>query len=157
MNIARLLLFPALLATSAAVAAPLDFELAAQDGFVRLSTLPPQTTVVNFWRSDCPPCVAEMPLLAKLAQGGKVRVIAVAVQRLAQTLDAPPAVQAALKPPILSLHAPSDPRGLLARFGDPKQALPHTVMLDSAREVCAARTGQIDRTWLDAALANCAR
>lgn len=157
MSIARLLLLPALMTAGAAGAAPLDFELAAQDDFVRLSALPPQTTVVNFWRSDCPPCVAEMPLLAKLAQGGKIRVIAVAVQRQAQTLDAPPAVQAALQPPILSLHAPSDPRGLLARFGDPKQALPHTVVLDATREICAARTGEVDRAWLEAALASCTK
>lgn len=44
--------------------APLDFELADARGFVRLSSLPPQTTLINFWRADCPPCLREMPLLA---------------------------------------------------------------------------------------------
>ncbi len=157
MNGARTMLISILLSAGTAGAAPLDFELAAHDAFVRLSDLPPKTTVVNFWRSDCPACVSEMPRLAGLAQDGTTRVIAVAVQRPAETLDAPPAVRAALHPPVLSLYAPSEPHGLLARFGDPKQALPHTVVLTAAREICTTRTGEVDHAWLEAALTRCTR
>ncbi|MDP1605286.1 MAG: TlpA disulfide reductase family protein [Rhodocyclaceae bacterium] len=142
-------------APTVAQAAALDFELAGEGGFVRLSALPPQITVVNFWRSDCPPCVREMPHLAALAQRGNVRVVTVAVQRRAETLAAPEAVRSALRPPMISLHAPTESRGLLARFGNPVQALPHTVVLDAARKVCATRTGEVDHAWLNAALEFC--
>lgn len=138
-----------------ASAAALDFELAGEAGFVRLSELPPRTTVVNFWRADCPPCLRELPHLAALARAGQARVVAVAVQRPSETLVAPDSAQAALVPPVLSLHAPSEPRGLLARFGNPKQALPHTVVLDAARRPCAGKTGEIDDVWLTAALQQC--
>jgi len=145
-----------LLASSAAASAALDFELAGEDGFVRLSALPPRTTVVNFWRADCPPCVNEMPRLAAVAANGVARVVTVAVQKRSETLVAPEAVRMALRPPVLSLHAPSEPRGLLARFGNPKQALPHTVVLDAQRVPCARKTGVVDASWLDAAVQACA-
>ena len=100
----------------------LDFELSDGREFIRLSNLPPGLTVLNFWRADCPPCVREMPLLAEFAREGKARVITVALQRPAETLAAPPVVVAALNQPVIALYGPSEPRGLLARFG--KAALP---------------------------------
>lgn len=135
---------------------PLDFELAGEQGFVQLSSLPAQATLINFWRSDCPPCVREMPLFAQLAREGKLRVVAVAVQRPSETMTAPQVVQHALQAPLHSLHAPSDSRGLLARFGNRTGALPHTVLLNSAREVCSMKTGEIDLKWIREAAARCA-
>lgn len=42
-----------------------DFTLASTDGTkVALAPLAGRPLVINFWRSDCPPCRAEMPLLA---------------------------------------------------------------------------------------------
>ncbi|WP_374343259.1 TlpA family protein disulfide reductase [Azonexus sp.] len=135
--------------------AGLDFELSDGSRFVRLSELPARTTVVNFWCSDCPPCRREMPTLAAAARRGQARVVAVALQRPAETQAADDALRAALNPPLLSLHGPSEPRGLLARFGDPALALPHTVVLDARRQPCARRSGEIDAAWLDAAIARC--
>lgn len=135
--------------------AGLDFELSDGRRFVRLSELPARTTVVNFWLSDCPPCRREMPALAATARRGSARVVAVALQRPAETQAAPDELRAALEPPLLSLHGPSEPRGLLARFGDPALALPHTVVLDARRRPCARRSGEIDAAWLDAAIARC--
>ncbi len=132
-----------------------DFELAGDRRFVRLAELPAQTTLINFWRSDCPPCVREMPLLAELAQSGKVRVITVALQRPQETAAAPATITEALKPPLLSLHGPSEPRGLLARFGNPHGALPHTVLLDPERHPCGQHTGELSSAWLAAATAAC--
>lgn len=134
---------------------PVDFELAGGGRFVRLSALPPQTTLVNFWRSDCPPCVRELPLLAELARSGEIRVITVALQRPWESASAPAAILEALKEPILALHGPSDPRGLLARFGNPRGALPHTVLLDPARRPCGQRTGELSPAWLADAQARC--
>lgn len=136
--------------------AALDFELSDGRQFVRLSKLPPALTVLNFWRADCPPCVREMPLLAAFARDDKARVITVALQKPAETLAAPAAVLSALAPPLIALSGPSEPRGLLARFGNPHGALPHTVVLDAQRHVCAQRTGEIDESWLRMALNRCA-
>jgi hypothetical protein len=96
-----------------------------------------------------------MPELATLARSGKARVITVALQRPSETAAAPAAIQTALQLPLLSLHGPSEPRGLLARFGNRIGALPHTVILDSGRRACAQRTGEINRQWLAASLATC--
>ncbi len=135
---------------------PLDFELTDGREFVVLSQLPPRLTMVNFWRADCPPCVREMPLLAAAARTGALRVVAVALQRPAETLAAPASVSQSLSPPLLSLHGPAEPRGLLARFGNPHGVLPHTVLLDRQRRPCATHSGEIDAAWLEAALSRCA-
>jgi thiol-disulfide isomerase/thioredoxin len=113
-----------------------------------LVEIAPSPSVINFWRADCPPCVSEMPLLAAIAREDKVRVLTVALQRPAETLSAPAAVQSALAPPMIALHGPREPRGLLARFGNSHGALPHTVVLDARRHVCAQRTGEVDESWL---------
>jgi thiol-disulfide isomerase/thioredoxin len=144
-----------LLFSGVAHAAALDFELSDGGRFVRLSELPARTTVVNFWRSDCPPCLREMPLLGDFARRDKARVVAVAVQRPAETLAAPQAVLDAIAPPVLALNGPGEPRGLLARFGNPVGALPYTVVLDARRVPCARRVGEIDTVWLEAALLRC--
>lgn len=133
----------------------LDFELSDGREFIRLSNLPPGLTVLNFWRADCPPCVREMPLLAEFAREGKARVITVALQRPAETLAAPAVVVAALNQHVLALNGPSEPRGLLARFGNPHGGLPHTVLLDAKRQTCAQRTGEVDEDWLRNALNRC--
>ncbi len=133
----------------------LDFELADARQFVRLSALPPQVTLVNFWRADCPPCLREMPLLAELARQGRVRVITVALQRPAETAAAPAVIGDSLQAPVLSLHGPSAPRGLLARFGNPHGALPHTVVLDAERRPCGQHGGEISPAWLAQTLAAC--
>lgn len=143
---------PALASAALDPATSLDFELAGDDGFVRLSALAPAPTLVNFWRSDCPGCVREVAELAAIAREGRLRVIAVAVQRPSETLAAPESVRQALLPPVLALTAPSNPAGVLARFGDRPQALPYSVVLTAGRRPCAARTGEIDRAWAHLAL-----
>lgn len=133
----------------------LDFELSDGRQFVQLSRLPAQTTVINFWRSDCPPCLREMPVLAELAKSRQARVVTVALQKAGETLNAPEFIQAALQPPLLPLNGPSEPRGLLARFGNPAGVLPHTVVLDAQRHPCAQRSGEITPDWLKTAIARC--
>lgn len=135
--------------------AALDFELSDGRRFVSLSALSAMPTIVNFWRADCPPCLREMPELAALARSGKARVITIALQRPYETAAAPAAILAALQAPLLSLHGPGEPRGLLARFGNRVGALPYTVILDNQRRPCARQTGEINRHWLDDRLAAC--
>lgn len=133
----------------------LDFELSDGRQFVRLSALPEKPTLVNFWRSDCPPCVREIPLLARIAQRGDLRVVMVAVQKPAETQALDASLRALLGPPLLSLIAPSQPMGLLARFGDRIGAIPHTVLLDPQRKACFSRTGEIDMQWLAQGIEHC--
>lgn len=131
----------------------LDFELAGKAGFVKLSDLPAKPTLINFWRYDCPECVHEMPLIADVA--AKLQVITIAVHKPSETLLAPAAMLKELHSAIIQLYAPTQPNGLLARFGDAKQALPHSVILNSKREVCAVNTGGINQEWINQAIARC--
>ena len=148
---------PAAAHAAEAGSAALDFELSDGRAFVRLADLPKRVTVVNFWRSDCPPCVREMPLLADTARQGKSQVVAIALQRPHETAAAPAAVQAALQPPLQALQGPNEPRGLLARFGNPRGALPYTVVLDAQRRACARQIGEVTPDWLAAAIHRCTR
>jgi thiol-disulfide isomerase/thioredoxin len=142
-------------ATNAADQQSLDFELASESAFVRLSELKPSITLLNFWHKDCAPCLREMPLLAQLAQARGVRVITIAMQKPADTLAAPDTVRQSLRAPLIALHAPREASGLLARFGNPKGALPHSVLLNSQRVTCASKTGELDSSWIAQAIAVC--
>lgn len=135
----------------------LDFELSDGKRFIRLTELPRQATIINFWRADCPPCLRELPHLARLARTGKVRVIAVALQRPSETAALPKAMQDSLQPPVLLLHGPTEPRGLLARFGNRIGGLPHTVWLTSDGALCARKTGEFDLEWLTSHQNTCSR
>jgi thiol-disulfide isomerase/thioredoxin len=141
-----------LTAVPAQAADALDFELPGENGFVRLSELPPRTTVVNFWRADCPPCLREMPVINSYATAHpELRIVAVALQSPGETRAAPIRPHA----PVVSLHGPSQPKGLLARFGNRSGALPFTVALDARRVPCAHRIGEIDAAWLEGAALHC--
>lgn len=135
--------------------AALDFELSDGARFVRLSDLAGMPTVINFWHADCAPCLRELPVLAELARSGQARVIAIALHKPERMITQTQAISASLRPPLLSLQAPSEPRGLLARFGNHSGALPHTVVLDAQRRSCVQRTGEIDTPWLARGLREC--
>lgn len=96
----------------------------------------------------------EIPELAPLARSGKVRVIAFVLQRPGETAAVPTVIQAAPLP-LGNLHGPSQPGGLLARFGDRIGALPYTVILDQNRRPCARQVGEINHHWLGDRLAAC--
>ena len=108
--------------------------------------------LLNFWSSDCPPCVREMPLLDRWAAAhAGVAVVGIAV-------DAPDAAQrfAALHPVrYLQLRVGVDARVLLRRFGNREGVLPYTVLLGPQRQPCASRRGELEAAWLDAALRDC--
>lgn len=139
----------AALAPAPALAAPIDFELAGAQGFVRYSALPPQVTLINLWRFDCPPCLEELPLLQEIAQGGSLRVITIALQKPGDTLKTPESLQGALKPPLISLHGPSNPEGLLKRLGNPKGLLPFSVLVNEKGQVCGRRAGKVTSAWVE--------
>jgi len=140
--------------TLAAAGAPLDFELPTLDGkrFFRLSETHNRITVVNFWDTECPPCVREMPLLNRISKlHPDVLFIGATVSernKARDFLDDHPVGY-------LQLAKPPDPGGFLRRFGDPVGALPHTIVLNNDHSLCAMRTGEIDQDWIDSALQRC--
>lgn len=153
-----LLILPWLAAVAPAHAAEPkpDFELAPVDGgdFVRLSELPPRPTLVNFWRADCPPCVHELPMLLGQAERLGFRLVTVALQSLMDTrafwpkTPGGPAVH-------LALLGPSDPTGLLRRFGNRSGAIPQSVWLRPDGSRCAGRIGEVSKEWVEAGFRAC--
>lgn len=131
-----------------------DFELSNGQRFVHLADLPAQVTVINFWRHDCPACLREMPTFARQTKQNESLVVTVALHRPAEDALAPETVRVALTE-LKTLYGPSDPRGLLARFGNPDGALPHTVVLDATHQICLKRTGEVDAQWLSSAIKYC--
>lgn len=140
----------------AANAQALDFELPLVDGggFRRLSELPPRVTLVNFWRADCPPCVAELPLLVEAAQRQGFRLVTVALQSPGETRAHWPRVPG---DPVshVALLGPSEPRGLLRRFGNAAGAIPYSAMLRPDGSPCARHAGEIGQGWITENLKKC--
>lgn len=143
--------------TAAACAAPsaMQLELPTLDGerFVRLSDQAGTPVLLNFWRSDCPPCVHEMPMLAeRQRQHRQLRFIGVAVEEggPARTFVQRERVG------LLQLLGPAQADVLLRRFGNPHGVLPYTVVLNAAHAVCATHAGEVNAMWVDAAVRRCA-
>jgi thiol-disulfide isomerase/thioredoxin len=110
-------------------------ELARLDGsaFVRLSDFAGKVMVLNFWRSDCPPCVAEMPVLSEFSHANTdITVIGIATEEASRARRFVERHRIAY----LQLSAPAQSDGLLRRFGNATGALPYTVVLDAQHMIC---------------------
>ncbi len=136
---------------------PIDVDFPAPElGYVdlagnpsTLSDLQPHEVLLNLWATWCPPCVAEMPVLAAAAREHASRGLVVLALNQGE-----------------SQHAVS---GFIERFGqgliiglDPHEeamrrfgttALPSTYWVDAQGQVRLAWFGAIDRDHLEAALA----
>lgn len=138
------------------VAAPpaMTLELPRLDGtaFVRLDDYAGHPVLLNFWGSECPPCIAELPLLfAQAPRHPGLQFLGIAVdQRAAATR-----FLARLQPTYPQLVASTQPEVLLRRFGNKSGALPFTVVVDARQEVCASRLGEVDAAWIAAAAQAC--
>jgi peroxiredoxin len=129
-------------------------ELARLDGsaFVRLSDFAGKVVVLNFWRSDCPPCGAEMPVLSEFSQANTdIPVIGIATEEASRARRFVERQRIST----LQLSAPAQSQGLLRRFGNTKGALPYTVVLDEQHKICLAKVGAVDTQWLKTALGRC--
>jgi thiol-disulfide isomerase/thioredoxin len=139
---------------SPSVLPALDFELPIYkgSGFLKLSKLDPKPTLINFWHHDCPPCRRELPLLVDYAATQTaLRIVAVAAQNESVTAK----TFATAPKNMLLLNAPIDSLALLRRFQNKTGGLPHTVVLNSDRSLCRAKTGEVTREWLDQSVAMC--
>lgn len=130
---------------------------------LRLPTLDGQRTVsldaykgrallLNFWSSDCLPCVRELPLLQAQSQLQALPYIGIAIDEPGRA--AAFARDAGVR--YLQLAAaPAGRAALLRRFGNRLGALPYTVVLDGAHRLCATRLGAVDAAWLARAVQAC--
>ncbi len=134
---------------------PLNFELPLLDGskFVRLADFDGRAVLLNFWGSECPPCIKEMPLLFAQAQVYPgVQFLGIAVDEKARAER----FLARLPPGYPQLIAQRQPEVLMRRFGNRLGALPFTVLLDARHRLCASRLGEVDAPWIAQAVAACA-
>ena len=145
----------ALVCSAGLAASPaMTLELPRLDGtaFVRLDDHAGRPVLLNFWSSDCGPCIVEMPMLfdQALRQPG-LQFLGIAVdQRAAATR-----FLAGRKPTYPQLIASTQPDVLMRRFGNKTGALPFTVVVDARHVVCASRLGAVDADWIAAAARAC--
>lgn len=133
---------------------PLQFNLSRLDnaGRIKLSSFKQRPVILNFWASNCLPCVAELPVFN--AQADRQRhtpVIGIVVDGRQAALDflrQHPASYA-------QAHAAPPAQLLMEKFGNQISGLPYTVILNSQHEVCTRRLGRIDADWLAKAVAAC--
>ncbi|MGK5047342.1 TlpA family protein disulfide reductase [Janthinobacterium sp. GB4P2] len=147
--------WPALLLVFAchANAAPLAFDLPRLDGGsqLRLNQFHGQAVVLNFWASNCLPCIQELPIFnAHAARQPGLPLIGIAI-------DTRAAAQAFLRRHPASYPQTVASPAMLSTFGNKIKGLPYTVILNSQHEVCTRRLGPIDAAWLGKAVAACAR
>ena len=146
--------WPALLLLLAghAAAAPLSFDLSRLDGEGRLELgqFQNQPVVLNFWASNCLPCIRELPILhAHAASQPGLPFIGIAI-------DTRAAAQAFLRQHRASYPQALASPALLPIFGNKIKGLPYTVILTSQHRICTRRLGPVDAAWLAKAVAACA-
>ncbi|MDD3433162.1 MAG: TlpA disulfide reductase family protein [Tepidiphilus sp.] len=112
--------------------------------------------VINFWATWCPPCRAELPLLAAASRAWKEEE----VQFLGLALDDKEAVRRYLAHtplPYPILLAPPTLLDLTAELGNPHRALPFTLVIGPRNERIASHVGPVTKEkldgWIKAALA----
>jgi len=112
------------------------------------SELRGRVVLVNFWATDCPTCVKEMPRLVETYNTHRERgfsVIAVAMRH-----DPPNYVLNYTEKNALPFTVALDPMGELAKaFGDVKLT-PTTILIDKRGKIVTRILGEPDCTKLDA-------
>lgn len=136
-----------------AVKAGWDFTLPTLDGsrFVRLRDAG-GPVLVNFWGVDCPPCIAELPLLLTwAADNPRWTLLLVGTDPPANARAFVARLPGAVPGNVQWLRSGSATRALLREAGSPHGGLPHSVALAAASQhVCAQHAGMVEPQWLQA-------
>jgi outer membrane receptor for ferrienterochelin and colicins len=124
-----------------------DFTLPTIEGdrFVQVSKLP-GPVLVNFWGRDCPPCVAELPLLQVFARANRGWTI------LLVCTDPPQDARVFLEKhniTLLALKSGASVEGLMRAAGNRSGGLPFTVVLRDG-QVCKTHEGGLSEADLEA-------
>lgn len=139
---------------SMAASPSMNFELPRLDGsaFVRLNDYAGRPVLLNFWGSECPPCVAELPLLFSQAQRHPgIQFVGIAVDQRATATR----FLARMQPTYPQLIALTQPDVLMRRFGNKLGGLPYTVIVNGQHEICTSHLGEVNEQWLSSAIAAC--
>jgi thiol-disulfide isomerase/thioredoxin len=112
---------------------------------VKLADFAGKVVVLNFWATWCPPCVKEMPTLAKLAGQVKDQPIAV----VALSIDSEKSAEKAKA--FIAEHAPLNfyrdaSMTLPFKFSPPIEGYPTTVILDKTGRIRSIARGELDWT-----------
>ena len=126
------------------VMAPEVVGLGLRGGTVDLADFRGQAVVVNAFASWCPPCQQELPLLARLHDGG-LMVLGLDVK------DVPEAARGTLDAVEARFPVIQDPRGdLLSLFHGPTQGIPQSILIDEQGRVAGYLIGPADADTLRA-------
>ncbi len=121
-----------------------DFELPALDGQMRRpSEFEGQVIVLNFWATWCPPCVRELPMLAKVQREHEARGLTI----IGIAEDNETSVRRFLERyPAGFLHLLNEPgrSDLGRRYGNLRSVLPYTVVIDRRGEIVWRRYGELN-------------
>ena len=137
-----------LVAASTPAAEPATPFTDAQGATVHLADLKAPVVVVNLWATWCPPCVREMPTLAKLqaAYPGRVHVVAISMDK-GKDIEAARAFIA--KYPPLTFY--NDPKMVLPFALSPAvEGFPTTIIYDQLGHERARLSGGADWNGPDA-------
>ena len=109
---------------------------------IALDNLRGKVVLVNFWATDCPGCIAEMPELIQTYQKYKSRgleTIAVAMY-----YDPPNYVSTYATDKVLPFPVSLDPQGLLAKAFKDVQLTPTTFVIDKEGRILQRTVGVLD-------------
>jgi peroxiredoxin len=110
-----------------------------------------RVVLVNFWATDCPTCVKEMPRLVETYNTFRERgfeVIAVAMRH-----DPPNYVLNYTEKNALPFKVALDPMGALAKAFDEVKLTPTTILIDKRGNIVTRILGEPDFAKLDALIA----
>ena len=138
-----------------ALAATPQFDLPRLDGAgrLRLAQFAGQAVVLNFWASNCLPCVRELPIFnAQAASAPQLAIIGIAIDERTAASNFLRQHPSAYVQAYAQAHAQPS---LLATFGNQIKGLPYTVILNSQHQPCTRRLGAVDAAWLASAMTAC--
>jgi thiol-disulfide isomerase/thioredoxin len=101
-----------------------------------------KVVIINYWATWCPPCLREMPMLARLQEGvdkGQLQVIGIAI-------DEPSAVRRFIEENAVGypiLLGGADAIELSRQLGNRTGGLPFTVVFDSSGRRVFSQTGEL--------------
>jgi peroxiredoxin len=117
---------------------------------VALQSLRDKVVLVNFWATDCPGCVVEMPQLMQTYK--KYQSRGLEVYAVAMSYDPPNYVMAYAKNNALPFPVALDPQGQLAKAFKGVQLIPTTFVIDKQGRIIQQTVGVLDFNKLHALL-----